>query len=419
MTYCKNSQAISGDLINIIDVFCEQIRTYNFNDARQTYFNFIIDTIIPNNQSEELIERAFDKILTASRTKLHAAGWATTDFRPTLYKLARHGQQKNGLRLSENTGVRLQVNMPENAGCSQNDFAKTITKINDGNMPESLISLGAQPNPADASLLAIYTPTPHTNQHTTNSTQEDINSKTDKGKNGAQNLVPHGTGSIIDLAKMRTKCASRKSSFDRSAPNGIIRSKVNQAAVDALPDPYLTTRYEDQSEDQILAQSFIVAANNNGIAFRLSVCESLAKEYAKKDGKPAARALAALISKRLKDHYGSCAAFSFKFEVSASQKLHIHGVMCLDHSKLTDAEKDKLKRALCRAGGVSLAKQGTHICRLYDPLGYFGYLKKDEELTRSHIGSGKLTYANRLMVQFVKKLHSDNKIGGRDKKLAA
>lgn len=33
--------------------------------------------------------------------------------------------------------------------------------------------------------------------------------------------------------------------------------------------------------------------------------------------------------------------------------------------------------------------------------------------------AGNLTYANRLMVQFVTKLHADNKISGRVKKLAA
>lgn len=134
---------------------------------------------------------------------------------------------------------------------------------------------------------------------------------------------------------------------------------------------------------------------------------------------PAAQALAALISKRLKDHYGNCAAFAFKFEYSGHGKLHIHGVMCLDYSKLTDTEKDRLKRALCRAGGVPLSKQGAHICSLYDPLGYFGYLKKDDKLTRLHIGSGKLTYANRLMTQFVKKQYADNRISGRGEKLAA
>lgn len=427
-----NSQATSGDLINIIDVFCEQIRTYNFNDARQTYFNFIIDTIIPNNQSEELIERAFDKILTASRTKLHAAGWATTDFRPTLYKLAHHGQQKNGLRLSENTGVRLQVNTPENAGCGQNTPDKKSKTTDSENSQKTLISSVLQPNLNNVLNLHVYTPnntlTAHPHKDTTNtkkSKRKASKSKPSKGKIGARKLVPLGTGSIIDLASVRTQCAiDRDGYFDRSAPAGTSRPETYQKHVDNLTDPLDVPRYRKLTSDQRFAYDSILAANNNALFFRISFSDKLAAMFSN-PAFNASRYVADQLNRDLKRRFGQNVAFSFKFEYSRDKKsvkpMHLHGFMLIDHDSMTEKQATELKRLMCKIGGVPLDKDGAHIRNIYDGLGIYGYLKKAERRTSLFLTSGdrekskevSLTGANTLMVQFRKKMHAENRYYSR------
>lgn len=420
MLYYNNSQATSGDFSQFIDDFCADISTQNFPDAEGRFLLLKLDLAIANQQTDkqwQLLEVACGKILNTGKAKLNATGWATIDFRPTLYKLARDGQQKNGLRLSENTGVRLQVNTPENAGCGQNTPDKKSKNTGSENSQETLISSALKPNLNNVSYLHNYTPITPSTAHTHKDTTDTQKSKTSKRKIGAQKLVPLGTGSIIDLASVRTKCATNRTGyFDRSAPAGISRPEQYQKHVDNLTDPFLTPRYRDLTEEQKFAQDCILAANNNGLFFRISFSDKLAVMF-RNPACNAASFVTDKLNRALKLRFGQNVAFAFKFEYSRDKKsvkpMHLHGVMLIAHDSITDEQATELKRLMCKIGGVPLAKDGAHIRDIYDGLGVYGYLKKAEKQTRLHIASGDLTGANQLMVKFRTKMHADNRYYGR------
>lgn len=416
MLYYNNSQATSGDFSQFIDNFCADISAQNFPDAESKVLVLKLDLSIANRQADEqwrLLEVACGKILDTGKAKPNATGWVAADFRSILYKFTNDGQQKTGVRLSENTGVRLQVNTPENAGCGQDAPDKKSKNTGGENSTKTLTSSVLQPNLNNVSYLHNYPPTDHTNKHTTNTKK----SKTSKGKIGARKLVPFGTGSIIDLASVRTKCATNRSGyFDRSAPAGISRPEQYQKHVDNLADPFLTPRYRDLTEEQKFAQGCILAANNNGLFFRISFSDKLAVMF-KNTACNAASFVTDKLNRALKLRFGQNVAFAFKFEHSRDKKsvkpMHMHGVMLIDHDSMTDEQITELKRLMCNVGGVSLKNDGAHIRDIYDGLGVYGYLKKAEKKTKLHIASGNLTGANQLMVKFQTKMHADNRYYGR------
>ncbi|QYM72679.1 hypothetical protein K1X45_14695 [Pseudochrobactrum sp. Wa41.01b-1] len=420
MLYHNNSQATSGDFSQFIDDFCADISAQNFRDAESKVLVLKLDLSIANRQTDEqwrLLEVACGKILDTGKAKPNATGWATADFRSILYKFTNDGQPKTGVHLSESTGVRLQVSTPENTGCSQNIPDKKSNNTNNENGQKSLISSVPQPDYDNVSYLHKYTPshtpTDHTNNHTTNTKK----SKTSKGKIGARKLVPHGTGSIIDLASVRTKCAiDRTGYFDRSAPAGISRPEQYQKHVDNLADPFLTPRYRDLTEEQKFAQGCILAANNNGLFFRISFSDKLAVMF-RNPACNAASFVTDKLNRALKLRFGQNVAFAFKFEHSRDKKsvkpMHLHGVMLIAHDSMTDEQTTELKRLMCNVGGVSLKNDGAHIRDIYDGLGVYGYLKKAENRTKLYIASGDLTGANQLMVKFQTKMHAENRYYGR------
>lgn len=427
MLYHNNSQATSGDFSQFIDDFCADINAQNFRDAESKVLVLKLDLSIANRQTDEqwrLLEVAFNKIIVASRIKEKAA-LLTADFSPILHKLSRIGQRKNSLHLSENTGVRLQVSTPENTGSSQNTPDKKSNITNSENSQKSLISSALQSDYDNVSYLHKYTPSHTPTAHTYKDTTDTQKSKVCKGKNGARKLVPHGTGSIIDLASVRTKCAiDRTGYFDRSAPAGISRPEQYQKHVDNLADPFLTPRYRDLTEEQKFAQGCILAANNNGLFFRISFSDKLAVMF-RNPACNAASFVTDKLNRALKLRFGQNVAFAFKFEHSRDKKsvkpMHLHGVMLIAHDSMTDEQTTELKRLMCNVGGVSLKNDGAHIRDIYDGLGIYGYLKKAENRTKLFLSSGNreeakkvsLTGANQLMVQFRTKMHADNRYYGR------
>lgn len=427
MLYHNNSQATSGDFSQFIDNFCADISAQNFPDAEGKFLLLKLDIAIANRQTDkqwQLLEVAFNKIIAASQIKEKAA-ILTADFRPILYKLARDGQQKNSLRLSENVGIRLQVNAPESAECDQNSPDKK-SKISDSqNTQETLISSVLQPNFNNVSYLHNYTPISPSTAHTHKDTTNTKKSKTSKRKIGARKLLPLGTGSIIDLASVRTKCAiDRDGYFDRSAPAGISRPETYQKHVDKLADPLDVPRVRDLTEDQKYAQDCILAANNNAHFFRISFSNKLAAMFSN-PAFNASRYVANELNRDLTRRFGQSVAFSFKFEYSRDKKsvkpMHLHGFMLIDHDSMTEAQATELKRLMCKIGGVPLDKDGAHIRNIYDGLGIYGYLKKAERRTRLFLASGNrkeskkvsLTGANQLMVKFRTKMHEENRYYGR------
>lgn len=420
MLYYNNSQATSGDFSQFIDNFCADISAQNFCNAENNFILLKLDLFTAKRQADkqwQLLEIAFDKIIHATKTKKTVAGFATANIRPILHKLNRCSQQSNRVNLSENTGVRLQVSTPDNTGCGQNTPDKKSNNTGNENSQKSLISSVLQPDYNNVSYLQeyipSYTPTAHAYKDTT-ATQK---SKASKGKNGARKLVPHGTGSIIDLASVRTKCAiDRTGYFDRSAPAGISRPEQYQKHVDNLADPLLTPRYRDLTEEQKFAQGCILAANNNGLFFRISFSDKLAVMF-RNPACNAASFVTDKLNRALKLRFGQNVAFAFKFEHSRDKKsvkpMHLHGVMLIAHDSMTDEQTTELKRLMCNVGGVSLKNDGAHIRDIYDGLGVYGYLKKAENRTKLYIASGDLTGANQLMVKFQTKMHAKNRYYGQ------
>ncbi|HEV7251676.1 MAG TPA: hypothetical protein VGN97_01045 [Mesorhizobium sp.] len=176
-----------------------------------------------------------------------------------------------------------------------------------------------------------------------------------------------------------------------------------KSALDAMRDPF-SLPWRKLWRHEINAVAYEAAGNRNGLFVTLHLSKKIAAALLASNDP--ADLLRRRVQYQLKRTFGRVLPFAFQFELA--NRLHVHGVMILDED--TPESREKLAMALRNAGGLIKGRFGSGQCvfrEITDGLGLGAYLAKAFDETCSTLGTHKITFINRDLLDLARKDHAN------------
>jgi hypothetical protein len=199
------------------------------------------------------------------------------------------------------------------------------------------------------------------------------------------------TPSLVGIEHASPSNASPSAPHSHAIPSPPLSRHLQEAKAKA--EPLLTRPWRKLWLHQKLARAFVAADEAGGISFTLNLSEELQDTLA--GVLDPCRLMSHYINRELKKVAGAPVPYAFRFEVSPSSRLHLHGVLVpasfdKDHVSAIDS-------ALGRAGGKLKADSlrintQSYLGTLYDGLGWFAYCQKSGDDAARFLGTGKVAF---------------------------
>jgi len=161
----------------------------------------------------------------------------------------------------------------------------------------------------------------------------------------------------------------------------------------------LTRSWRKLARHEKLARAFVVADEAGGVAFTVNLSAALQSSLS--SHADPVRLMSHYLNRELKSAIGAPVPYAFRFEVSPTGRLHIHGALI--PASLDEEHILAVDRALARAGGKLKADSlrrntQSYLDHLYDGLGWFAYVQKASNKASGFLGTDKVTFiSNDLM----------------------
>lgn len=202
--------------------------------------------------------------------------------------------------------------------------------------------------------------------------------------------APSGTPSLVEI-----------STPSNPTPQTPTLTPLQKAKAQA--EPLLTYPWRKLTRYQKLARAFVAADEAGGISFTINLSDALERTLF---GCPdPTRLMSHYINRELKTAIGAPVPYGFRFEVSPSGRLHLHGVLL--PASLDEDHILAIDRALGRAGGKLKANSlrrntQSYLGTLYDGLGWFAYCQKNGTKTAKILGTEKVTFISTELTRLAK-----------------
>lgn len=191
---------------------------------------------------------------------------------------------------------------------------------------------------------------------------------------------------------------------DDTAP--ILSKRLQKAK--AKSEPLLSVPWRKLRRDQKVARAMVVAQEQESISFTLNLSDEFQATLS--DHPDPARLMSHYINRELKKEVGIAFPYAFRFEVSPTGRLHLHGVI-IPYSFL-EHHVEGIDRALAKAGGKLKADQlrrntQSYLGTLWDGLGWFAYCEKTGKEVSRFLGTDKVTFISTPLVRMCRDRRSN------------